>query len=90
MKIKENHLLPNSEVFVLENGEPVKKKIEDFFKNKKVVLFGLPGAYTSVCSAKHLPGYVNNFEKYKQKGYNIWATWCLYLGLFCKTFTRIR
>ena len=68
MKINENDLLPNSEVFVLENGEPTKKKIEDFFKNKKVVLFGLPGAYTSVCSAKHLPGYVNNSEKYKQKG----------------------
>ena len=59
MKINENDLLPNSEVFVLENGEPTKKKIEDFFKNKKVILFGLPGAYTSVCSAKHLPGYVN-------------------------------
>ena len=68
MKINENDLLPNSEVFVLENGEPTKKKIEDFFKNKKVVLFGLPGAYTSVCSAKHLPGYVNLYDKYKEKG----------------------
>ena len=68
MKIKKNDLLPNSEVFVLENGEPIKKKIEDFFKNKKVVLFGLPGAYTSVCSAKHLPGYVNMFDRYKEKG----------------------
>ena len=68
MKLKENDLLPNSGVFVLENGEPIKKKIEDFFKNKKVVLFGLPGAYTSVCSAKHLPGYVNLHDKYKEKG----------------------
>ena len=68
MKINENDLLPNSEVFVLENGEPTKKRIEDFFKNKKVVLFGLPGAYTSVCSAKHLPGYVNLHDKYKEKG----------------------
>ena len=68
MKINENDLLPNSEIFVLENGEPTKKKIEDFFKNKKVVLFGLPGAYTSVCSAKHLPGYVNLHDKYKEKG----------------------
>jgi peroxiredoxin (alkyl hydroperoxide reductase subunit C) len=37
-------------------------------KDKKVVIFGLPGAYTSVCSAKHLPGYVNMFEQYKEKG----------------------
>ena len=68
MKIKENEILPNSEVFVLENGEPIKKNIENILKNKKSVIFGLPGAYTSVCSAKHLPGYVNNTDKYKQKG----------------------
>ena len=68
MRIKENEILPNSEVFVLENGEPIKKNIENILKNKKSVIFGLPGAYTSVCSAKHLPGYVNNSEKYKQKG----------------------
>ena len=68
MKIKENDLLPNSEVFILQEGEPTKKKFKDFFKNKKVVLFGLPGAYTSVCSAKHLPGYVNLHDKYKEKG----------------------
>ena len=68
MKIKENETIPNSEVFVLENGEPVKKNIENILKNKKTVIFGLPGAYTSVCSAKHLPGYFNNSEKYKQKG----------------------
>ena len=68
MNIKENDNLPNSEVFILEDGDPVKKNIEKLFKNKKVVMFGLPGAYTSVCSAKHLPGYVNMFEKYKEKG----------------------
>ena len=53
---------------MLENGEPVKKNVEDILRDKKSVIFGLPGAYTSVCSAKHLPGYVNNSEKYKQKG----------------------
>ncbi len=68
MKLKENEIIPNSEVFTLEKGEPIKKKIEDLLKNKKSVIFGLPGAYTSVCSAKHLPGFVNNIEKYKQKG----------------------
>ena len=68
MKLKENEKIPSSEVFILENGEPVKKNIENFLKNKKSVIFGLPGAYTSVCSAKHLPGYVKNSEKYKEKG----------------------
>ena len=68
MKLKENQTIPNAEVFILENGEPVKKNIENFLKNKKSVIFGLPGAYTSVCSAKHLPGYIKNSEKYKEKG----------------------
>ena len=68
MNIKENDQIPNSEIFILEDGEPIKKNIKEILKNKKVVLFGLPGAYTSVCSAKHLPGYVNMYEEYKKKG----------------------
>ena len=68
MKLKEKDKIPNSEIFILENGEPIKKNIEELLKNKKVVIFGLPGAYTSVCSAKHLPGYVNMHQQYKDKG----------------------
>ena len=68
MKIKENDKIPNSKIFVLEKGEPKKKNIEEILKDKKVVIFGLPGAYTSVCSAKHLPGYVNMHQLYKDKG----------------------
>ena len=68
MKLKENDTIPNSKVFIMENGNPVQKNTQEFFKDKKVVLFGLPGAYTSVCSAKHLPGYVESHEKYKSKG----------------------
>mgnify|MGYP001411577056 CR=1 FL=1 len=70
MKIKENDKIPNAEVFILENGEPIKKNIEEFLKNKKVIIFGLPGAYTSVCSTKHLPGYVRMYNNYKNKGIN--------------------
>ena len=68
MKLKENEIIPSAEIFLLENGEPIKKNILEFLEYKKVILLGLPGAYTSVCSAKHLPGYVNNYEKYKTKG----------------------
>ena len=68
MNIKENDQIPNSEVFVMEDGEPIKKNTQEFLKNKKVIIFGLPGAYTSVCSAKHLPGYVHMFEQYRDKG----------------------
>ena len=68
MKLKENDKIPNSEVFILENGEPIKKNIEELFKNKKAIIFGLPGAYTSICSTKHLPGYVNLYQQFKDKG----------------------
>ena len=68
MKLKENDIIPNSEIFILNDGEPCKKNIEEILKGKKVVLFGLPGAYTSVCSSKHLPGYVNIYNKFKEKG----------------------
>ena len=46
MKLKENDNVPSSEIFVLENGEPTKKNIEDLLKSKKAIIFCLPGAYT--------------------------------------------
>ena len=41
---------------------------DDLFKGKKVVMFGLPGAFTPTCSAKHLPGFVEHADAIKAKG----------------------
>ena len=41
---------------------------EEFFTGKKVVVFGLPGAYTRTCSSRHLPGYVTNAAALQAKG----------------------
>ena len=71
MRLRENEKIPNSEIFVLENGEPNKIKIEELLRSKKAIIFGLPGAYTSVCSAKHLPGYINMYQKYRDKGIDL-------------------
>ena len=43
-------------------------KVEELTQGKKVVIFGLPGAFTPTCSAKHVPSYVANYDKLKAKG----------------------
>jgi peroxiredoxin len=43
-------------------------KVDEMTRGKKVVLFGLPGAFTPTCSAKHVPSYVANYDKLKAKG----------------------
>ena len=47
---------------------PNEFKVEDLVRGKKVALFGLPGAFTPTCSAKHVPSYLANFDKLKAKG----------------------
>ncbi|XP_047056209.1 peroxiredoxin-2F, mitochondrial-like [Lolium rigidum] len=42
--------------------------LKDIFHGKKVVIFGLPGAYTGVCSQSHVPSYKNSIDKLKAKG----------------------
>jgi len=43
-------------------------KVEDLTKGKKVVIFGLPGAFTPTCSAKHVPSYLASYDQMKAKG----------------------
>lgn len=48
-------------------------KIRDLFAGKKGILLGVPGAFTPTCSNNHLPGFINNFEAVKSKGYDVIA-----------------
>ena len=69
MKIKEGDKLPSAEFFYLDKDNVVKKiDTNSLFKDQKVIMFGVPGAFTKVCSAKHLPSYVRNFNEVKKKG----------------------
>ena len=68
MKLKIKDQIPDIEIFHLIDGEPQTNKIRDILGNGKVILFGLPGAFTSTCSKLHLPGYVGNADKIKAKG----------------------
>jgi peroxiredoxin len=42
--------------------------VADLAKGKRIVIFGVPGAFTPTCSAKHVPSYVANHDKLKAKG----------------------
>ena len=50
-------------------------KVSDLVKGKKIAIFGLPGAYTPTCSAKHVPSYLANYDKLKAKGVD--QIWCI-------------
>ena len=49
-----------------ENG-PTPTSIANICENKKVIIFGVPGAFLPVCSKDHLPGYIDNYETIKAK-----------------------
>jgi peroxiredoxin len=50
-------------------------KVSDLVKGKKIVVFGLPGAYTPTCSAKHVPSYLQHYDALKAKGVD--EIWCM-------------
>ena len=47
---------------------PNEFQVEDLTRGKKVAIFGLPGAFTPTCSAKHVPSYLANLDALKAKG----------------------
>ncbi len=68
MKLKIKDQIPDTEIFQLIDGEPQKSKLREVIGNGKIILFGLPGAFTSTCSKLHLPGFVANADRIKAKG----------------------
>ena len=66
--IKEGDIIPDATFFVLTPDGPAPRKSDDIFANRKVVLIGVPGAFTPTCSMNHLPGFVENAAAMKEKG----------------------
>jgi glutaredoxin/glutathione-dependent peroxiredoxin len=79
--IQPGDALPDATLFEsTEFGEacpiaPQKLSAVELARGKKIVAFGLPGAFTPTCSAKHVPGYVQQLEALKRKGVD--EVWCL-------------
>ncbi|CAI2179452.1 7784_t:CDS:2 [Funneliformis geosporum] len=70
-RVKLNDKVPNNLYFSeLNQGENIPHEVtsDQIFKGKKVVIFGIPGAFTSVCSSKHLPQFIDKSKALKDKG----------------------
>ena len=69
MKLKIGNKIPSAELFYLDQNNDAKKiDILDLCKNNKVLILGMPGAFTKTCSALHLPGYIKNYDLALKKG----------------------
>jgi peroxiredoxin (alkyl hydroperoxide reductase subunit C) len=68
MTIKVGDTVPSMKLMTVGPEGPKEVSTDDIFKGHKVVLFAVPGAFTPTCSAKHLPGFVENAEKLMDKG----------------------
>ncbi len=82
MTIKVGDSLPDATLteFVEVEGNgcsigPNAFKVADLVKGKKIVMFGLPGAFTPTCSAKHVPSYLSQYDALKAKGVD--EIWCM-------------
>jgi peroxiredoxin len=73
MTIKVGDKLPTVSLKYMNKDGMQTATTDELFKGKKVVLFGLPGAFTPTCSAKHLPGFVNHHDELKKKGVDLVA-----------------
>jgi peroxiredoxin len=68
MTIKVGDTVPSMKLMTVGPEGPKEVSTDEIFKGHKVVLFAVPGAFTPTCSAKHLPGFVENAEKLMDKG----------------------
>ena len=68
MSIKIGDRLPETKFRIMAPEGPAWKSTSDIFRGKKVVLFAVPGAFTSTCNNMHLPGYLQNLDAIKAKG----------------------
>ncbi len=66
--IKVGDKIPSVTVRQVTESGVQEVKADEFFRGKKVALFAVPGAFTSTCSAKHLPSFVQNADSLRKKG----------------------
>ncbi|HEX6612249.1 MAG TPA: peroxiredoxin [Rhodanobacteraceae bacterium] len=70
MTIKVGDRIPSATLNIINDGVQ-SVSTDELFKGKKVVLFSVPGAFTPTCSEKHLPGFVEHFQQFRQRGIEV-------------------
>ena len=75
MTIKENEILPEATLFEYNDQKINSFELSKVIKEKRIVIFAVPGAFTPTCSERHLPGYVSNGQNFLNKGID--ELWCL-------------
>ena len=74
MSLSVGDRIPSTKIKVAsEKGGGEETTTQALFAGKKVVLFGLPGAFTPTCSAKHLPGFIDHADALREKGADLVA-----------------
>jgi peroxiredoxin len=68
MTIKVGDKIPDATFRVMTAEGPQPRKTADIFKDKKVVLIGMPGAFTPTCHRNHLPGFIEKAGEFGKKG----------------------
>jgi peroxiredoxin (alkyl hydroperoxide reductase subunit C) len=73
MTIKAGDSIPSAKIMQATAEGPKEVDTAELFAGKTVVLFGVPGAFTPTCSAKHLPGFVQHAAALREKGVDVIA-----------------
>lgn len=68
MTISKGDTLPDATFLEMGDPRPVEVSGRDLFKGRKVVVFGVPGAYTGVCSTRHVPSFIRTAKDFAEKG----------------------
>ena len=70
MSIQPGDRIPDATLQYVDDGIQSVTAAE-FFAGRKLVLFAVPGAFTPTCSERHLPGFVEHFDAFREKGVDV-------------------
>ena len=75
MKIHVGDKFPDSNLYIYNAGDMKKTNTYKIFDNKKIIVFGMPGAFTPTCSNYHIPSIIDQMKNLQKKG--VYEIFCL-------------